>query len=179
MTKRTLATLFLLSIPALPAPPALPAFPALPALAAEPTVKGPERGALVIVGGGRVGTDILTRFFDLAGGRDAPLVTLSGNALNRAKVAEFGCPYALGTDLRNLRFSANRTRALAIRTVMDKERTAPSGDKHDYYSIGRYFWPDDAKSDGLPWVRRDGQVNPDVFSTQYDKVASDAMFSAR
>jgi cyanophycinase len=43
---------------------------------AEPAVRGPERGALVIVGGGRVGPEILTRFFDLAGGRDAPLVVI-------------------------------------------------------------------------------------------------------
>jgi len=43
---------------------------------ADPVVKGPERGALVIVGGGRVGAEILTRFFDLAGGRDAPLVVI-------------------------------------------------------------------------------------------------------
>ncbi|OLC83835.1 MAG: cyanophycinase [Acidobacteria bacterium 13_1_40CM_4_65_8] len=54
----------------------LPAFPAHPALSADPVVKGPERGALVIVGGGRVGPEILTRFFDLAGGRDAPLVVI-------------------------------------------------------------------------------------------------------
>jgi cyanophycinase len=53
----------------------LPAFPALPAPPA-PTVTGPAHGALVIVGGGRVGADILTRFFDLAGGRDAPLVVI-------------------------------------------------------------------------------------------------------
>src|SRR5262249_42138401 len=50
--------------------------PARPALRAEPAVKGPEHGALVIVAGGRVGADILTRFFDLAGGRDAPLVVI-------------------------------------------------------------------------------------------------------
>jgi cyanophycinase len=43
---------------------------------AEPVVKGPEHGALVIVGGGRVGPEILTRFFDLAGGRDQPLVVV-------------------------------------------------------------------------------------------------------
>ena len=43
---------------------------------AEPIVKGPEHGALVIVGGGRVGPEILTRFFDLAGGRDQPLVVI-------------------------------------------------------------------------------------------------------
>jgi len=45
-------------------------------VAAEPVVKGPERGALVIVGGGRVGPEILTRFFDLAGGRDVALVVI-------------------------------------------------------------------------------------------------------
>ena len=39
--------------------PALAGLPALPALRAEPVVKGPENGALVIVGGGKVGDDIL------------------------------------------------------------------------------------------------------------------------
>jgi hypothetical protein len=43
---------------------------------AEPVVKGPERGALVIVGGGKVGPDILGRLFDLAGGKDAPLIVI-------------------------------------------------------------------------------------------------------
>jgi cyanophycinase len=55
---------------------ALFALPALPALSADPIVKGPQTGSLVIVGGGRVGADILTRFFDLAGGRDVPLVVI-------------------------------------------------------------------------------------------------------
>jgi cyanophycinase len=68
--KRTLIVLALFSLPA------LPALPALSALSAAPVVKGPEHGALVIVGGGRVGPEILTRFFDLAGGRDAPLVVI-------------------------------------------------------------------------------------------------------
>ena len=42
----------------------------------EPVVKGPEHGALVIVGGGRVGHDILGRMFELGGGKDAPLVVI-------------------------------------------------------------------------------------------------------
>ena len=54
----------------------LPAFPAFPALFTDPVVKGPEKGTLVIVGGGRVGADILTRMFDLAGGRHAPIVVV-------------------------------------------------------------------------------------------------------
>src|SRR5437773_475530 len=71
--RKALIVLAVFSLPALPAP---PAFPALPALSANPVVKGPERGALVIVGGGKVGTEILSRMFDLAGGKDAPLVVI-------------------------------------------------------------------------------------------------------
>jgi cyanophycinase len=73
--RATLIAVALLSLPAL-AVPAVPGFLALPALSAEPVVKGPEKGSLVIVGGGRVGADILTRMFDLAGGRHAPLVVI-------------------------------------------------------------------------------------------------------
>jgi cyanophycinase len=43
---------------------------------AEPVVKGPEKGALVIVGGGKVGNEILSRMFELGGGKDAPLVVI-------------------------------------------------------------------------------------------------------
>ncbi len=45
--------------------------------------------------------------------------------------------------------------------VTDKRRTAPSGDKHDYVSLGPYWWPDSTKPGGLPYVQRDGQVNPE------------------
>lgn len=44
--------------------------------AAQPVVKGPEHGTLVIVGGGKVGPDILTRMFDLGGGKQAPIVVI-------------------------------------------------------------------------------------------------------
>ena len=39
-------------------------------------VSGPERGALVIAGGGRLGQDVLGRFIELAGGPDAPIVVI-------------------------------------------------------------------------------------------------------
>jgi len=39
-------------------------------------VTGPAQGALVIVGGGKVGNEILTRMFDLAGGTDVPMVVI-------------------------------------------------------------------------------------------------------
>ena len=54
----------------------LGALSVLATLSAEPVVKGPEHGALVIVGGGKVGADILGRMFELAGGKDAALVVI-------------------------------------------------------------------------------------------------------
>ncbi len=50
----------------------------------------------------------------------------------------------------------------AAPTVLDKEFTPPSGDKHDYMSQAPYFWPDPAKNDGLPYIRRDGERNPEI-----------------
>ena len=56
--------------------PGLPALPAHSVLAAGPVVTGPAQGALVIVGGGKVGNEILTRMFDLAGGKDVLMVVI-------------------------------------------------------------------------------------------------------
>ena len=44
-------------------------------------------------------------------------------------------------------------------TVTTKERTPPSGSKNDYVSYAPYWWPDSTKANGLPYIRRDGQVN--------------------
>jgi hypothetical protein len=44
--------------------------------------------------------------------------------------------------------------------VIDKKQLAPSGDVHDYMSFGPYWWPDTTKPNGLPYIRRDGVVNP-------------------
>ncbi len=45
-------------------------------------------------------------------------------------------------------------------SVMDKAHTPPSGDKHDYFSVGPYWWPNPDTADGLPYIRRDGETNP-------------------
>ncbi len=52
--------------------------------------------------------------------------------------------------------------------VTDKPQTPPSGDKHDYTSLSRYFWPNPATPDHLPYIRKDGQTNPelDAYSDQ-------------
>jgi hypothetical protein len=47
-------------------------------------------------------------------------------------------------------------------SVVDKKVVPPSGDKHDYMSLAPYFWPDPDRPDGLPYIRHDGEHNPDI-----------------
>jgi len=47
-------------------------------------------------------------------------------------------------------------------SVTTKAVTPPSGDKHDYLSQAPYFWPDPSKPNGLPYIRRDGERNPEL-----------------
>ena len=45
-------------------------------------------------------------------------------------------------------------------SVIEKQKLSPSGNPHDYASYSRYWWPDPTKKDGLPYIRRDGETNP-------------------
>lgn len=47
-------------------------------------------------------------------------------------------------------------------SVMQKAVVPPSGDKHDYMSQAPYFWADPSKPNGLPYIRRDGERNPEL-----------------
>jgi len=47
-------------------------------------------------------------------------------------------------------------------SVVTKQPTPPSGDKHDYMSQAPYFWPDPQKPNGLPYIRRDGERSPEI-----------------
>ncbi len=47
-------------------------------------------------------------------------------------------------------------------SVLEKKQTPPSANMHDYMSLAIYFWPDPSKSDGLPYIRKDGEINPEV-----------------
>ena len=45
-------------------------------------------------------------------------------------------------------------------SVTDKPMMPPSGDKHDYMSMSPYWWPNPDTPDGKPYIRRDGEYNP-------------------
>ena len=47
-------------------------------------------------------------------------------------------------------------------SVTYKTGMPPSGNKHDYLSLAPFFWPNPDTPDGLPYIRRDGEVNPET-----------------
>jgi hypothetical protein len=47
--------------------------------------------------------------------------------------------------------------------ITDEIAPHSPGNAHDYYSNGDYWWPNPDTVDGLPYVRRDGESNPDNF----------------
>jgi hypothetical protein len=61
-------------------------------------------------------------------------------------------------------------------SVVQKLHTPPSGDKRDYFSLSIYFWPNPDTADGLPYVPKDGVVNPEV--NDYDRPRFSAMCSS-
>jgi hypothetical protein len=68
----------------------------------------------------------------------------------------------LAPALAKLERDAQKALTVGPFSVVTKDVTPPSGDKHDYMSQAPYFWPDPKKPDGLPYIRRDGERNPEI-----------------
>lgn len=49
-----------------------------------------------------------------------------------------------------------------VLSIITKEANPPSGDKHDYMSQAPYFWRNPNTPDGFPYIRKDGERNPEI-----------------
>ena len=93
-------------------------------------------------------------------------VSPGGLAQARARLA--AGDKSLQPALKALTHEADEALQLTPPSVIQKSKTPPSGDMHDYMSIAPYFWPDPARSNGLPYVRHDGKVNPESRNSASD-----------
>src|SRR4030095_1557517 len=64
--------------------------------------------------------------------------------------------------LAKLRREAANALGVGPFSVTTKSVTPPSGDKRDYMSQAPYFWPDPKSPNGFPYIRRDGERNPEI-----------------
>lgn len=101
------------------------------------------------------------------GGRPAQRAAPAVFALNRDALAQARTRLQKGDAALQLAYAQliqdaqKALRAPLISVTQKSTLLPPSNDKHDYFSLSPYWWPDPSKPDGLPYIRRDGQTNPE------------------
>lgn len=74
---------------------------------------------------------------------------------------EMGTSRAARKEIQMLSDKADGLLNKKIYSVVDKKFAPPCGNMHEYMSMAAYYWPDPSKPDGLPYIDKDGQRNPD------------------
>jgi hypothetical protein len=98
----------------------------------------------------------------MARAAEGPVIfTSDGTDLARAKQKARAGDDASREVVDDIRKDADKALSAGPFSVVDEDSTPPSGDKHDYMSLSPYWWPDPSKPDGKPYIRKDGQFNPD------------------
>jgi len=85
-----------------------------------------------------------------------------GSALAAAREARMDGDPAYNEILQAIQTSAEKELLDGPYTVVKKEHSLPNVNIHDYVSLAPYFWPNPNTPDGLPYVRRDGERNPQI-----------------
>jgi hypothetical protein len=103
----------------------------------------------------------------LAAGTTAQRDRAAGLFLNRTHLEEVVQRSKRGeADVKRaieaLEADARQALTFAPVSVVHKTTTPPSGDKHDYMSQAPYWWSDPTKPGGRPYIRKDGQRNPEI-----------------
>jgi hypothetical protein len=94
---------------------------------------------------------------------DAPRVFLvDARALAKTRQQIRSGDRRFDAPLRRLEEDARKALGAGPFSVTTKAVAPPSGDRHDYMSQAPYFWPDTKRPDGRPYIRRDGERNPEI-----------------
>lgn len=112
----------------------------------------------------------------LAHAADAPRVfSTDPDALHQFRDAVRAGDAGVAPAAAKVRDDADRALKLAPLSVTSKEMTPPSGDKHDYMTLAPYWWPNPNTPNGLPYIRRDGERNPQIRKIQDHKYFDEVM----
>jgi Alginate lyase len=85
-----------------------------------------------------------------------------GGPEGRVKPAATGHEMIAALDLTRVITAANRYLQSSPVTITAFRAARSTGGPHDFFSEGDYWWPDPANPSG-PYIRRDGESNPDNF----------------
>jgi len=92
------------------------------------------------------------------------LTTLLIMGASKEKLASNDCPpeEVIARESHDILTRADKYLHSEVRTVVHDTSERSSGGKHDFYSEGDYWWPNPSNPDG-PYIRRDGESNPNNF----------------
>jgi hypothetical protein len=163
-----------------PPPPAVPspadaAAPVLDALAPPP--EGPRGDAAASAGDAAPELPADAAPASIASATPATVV-LDGPQLAMIRQKLAAGDATLTAQRAALLARADRALTAGPWSVMNKTTTPPSGNKHDYLSLARYYWPTPGAANGCPFIHRDGQTNPDTSSARYDHASRHAAMDA-
>lgn len=102
-------------------------------------------------------------------------IVLSPKALKQTRQRVLQRDPALMPAFKFLLKQAGEAMLAPAQSVVLKAAAPPGGDKHDYWSLSPYWWPDPDSRNGLPYIRRDGERNPEADSDKYDRRRLDRM----
>lgn len=119
---------------------------------------------------GLIGRENAPTRAELDAAADAPRTfLLRGAELAALKARLEAGDHVLAEGVSRLRELADVHLSGPAPTVTDKQSWPRSASANDYCSMAIYYWPDANKKNGLPYVRRDGAVNPESANTKrYD-----------
>jgi hypothetical protein len=87
---------------------------------------------------------------------------LDGNRLQTVRAAIGRGDKEIENAWSKLQRDAQKALAYGPISIVNKPVAPPSSDKHDYMSQAPYFWPNPKTPNGLPYIRRDGERNPEI-----------------
>ena len=89
----------------------------------------------------------------LVGGRSVSAATNEENVVNQVVM----------TDRERILKLADQALGVEPISITDDVAANSTGGLHDYFSQMDYAWPDPKIPNGMPYVYRDGETNPEIF----------------
>ena len=104
----------------------------------------------------------------IAAGQETPprVFTIPADTLVKTKQRVLANDTTLDPAIKRLLSEASAAMSAGPFSVTTATAKRPSGDPHDYISLSIYCWPDPKNHKG-PWIIKDGQPNPDVYTSKY------------
>ena len=106
----------------------------------------------------------------------APLLLRINDLARTRALVKAKDPGALAA-LKKLRREAEKALAAPPFVVTEKKHPQSGFDPHDYVSLATYYWPDPTKTNGLPYINRDGERNPETQAEKLPVKDDDKLWS--